>query len=122
VSDKVVENIEMHEVTISTDSNTPLQLIREKELEISGRVLGAKRQSDEIISQARKEAGEIVAGAEAASAEVAGGREKAIMQKAETEADAVRVAAEAEAKELRSRIDEKRSEGVRLVLEAIQQV
>lgn len=122
VSDKVVENIEMHEQTISTDSNTPLQLIREKELEISGRVLAAKRQADEVVSKARKEAAEIVGSAELASGETATAREKAIMQQAESEAAAVRTAAEAEAAELRARIDDKRPEAVRLVLDAIQQI
>ena len=40
----------MHKEFIATDSRTPLHLIREKELEISGRVLLAKREADEIVS------------------------------------------------------------------------
>ncbi len=39
MDDKVAENIQFHQETVETDQNSPLHLIREKEIEISGRVL-----------------------------------------------------------------------------------
>ena len=44
MDDNVAEEMRLHQETIATDANTPLHLIREKELEISGRVLAAKRE------------------------------------------------------------------------------
>ena len=65
MDDKSVEEIRMHKETIATDSNTPLHLIREKELEISGRVMKAKREADQIVTEARKRGAEVVSKAEA---------------------------------------------------------
>ena len=61
MDEKVLEEIKFHQETIATDANSPLHLIREKEIEISGRVLAAKREADEIVADARKKAAEIVA-------------------------------------------------------------
>ncbi len=120
MDEKVAEEIRMHKETIATDSNTPLHLIREKEIEISGRVLAAKREADEVVAEARKKAAEVLAKAEAEGGEGA---------------------AKSEAVDLRSRrggrgrscertrsptqlslpasIDAHRAEAVRLVLDAV---
>jgi vacuolar-type H+-ATPase subunit H len=119
VDEKVIDDIEMHKETIATDSNTPLHLIREKELEISGRVLAAKRQADEIVTEARKTAADVVAKAEAEGGAGAQASEKVILANAEKEASDLRAAAKAEAAELAGRIDTHRAEAVRLVLDAV---
>jgi vacuolar-type H+-ATPase subunit H len=119
VADKVVEEIRMHQETIGTDSNTPLHLIREKELEISGRLLAAKRQADEIIADARKRAAEIVAAAEAEGGEGAADKDAAIRAKADGEAADLRAQAQDEANKLKARVQERRKDAARLVLDAV---
>ena len=119
VDDKVVEEIRMHQETIATDANTPLHLIREKELEISGQVLAAKRQADEIITVARKKAAELVSTAEAEGG--AGAAEKDAQIRAKAEADAAKLIAEAkaEAARIQAQVDTRRDDAVRLVLDAV---
>ncbi len=86
MDEKVAEEIQMHKETIATDSNTPLHLIREKEIEISGSVLAAKRQADEIVTEARKKAAEVVSKAEAEGGSGAAVREDEILADADKEA------------------------------------
>lgn len=119
MDEKVVDEIRMHQETIATDANTPLHLIREKELEISGRVLAAKRQADEIVSESRRKAAEIVAKAENEGGSGAADREAVIRREAEADAARLRSEADAEAAALSSRIDARRDEAVRLVLDAV---
>lgn len=122
MSEKVVEDIKLHQETIASDQNTPLHLIREKELEISGRVLAAKRQADEVVTEARKKAAELVAKAESEGGSGAADREATIRAKADAEAARLRAEAEAEASALSTRIDARRDEAVRLVLDAVASV
>ena len=119
MDEKVVEEIRMHKETIATDSNTPLHLIREKELEISGRVLAAKREADQIVTEARKKAAELVAKAEAEGGTGAAQSEAAILAKADKDAVKLGEEAKIEAAELSGQIDAHRAEAVRLVLDAV---
>lgn len=122
MDEKVVEEIRMHKETIATDSNTPLHLIREKEIEISGRVLAAKRQADEIVADARKKAAELVAKAEAVGGAGGAEIEKTIQERAEKEAVQLEVGAKAEAATLAEQINSHRDEAVRLVLGAVTRI
>ena len=101
MDEKVVEEIRMHKETIATDSNTPLHLIREKEIEISGRVLGAKREADEIVAEARKKAGEVLAKAEAEGGAGAAESEAIIFARADEDAAKLREDAKSSAAELK---------------------
>lgn len=122
MDEKVVEEIRMHKETIATDSNTPLHLIREKEIEISGRVLTAKRQADEIVTEARKKAAELVAKAEAEGGAGGAEIERSIQVRADEEAVRLRAGAKAEAATLAEQINTHRDEAVRLVLGAVTRV
>ena len=119
MDDKVVEEIQMHQETIATDANTPLHLIREKELEISGQVLAAKRESDLIVTEARKKAAELVSRAEAVGGAGAADRDAAISAKADEEATQLRVEAQAEADRIKGQVDTRCADAVRLVLDAV---
>ena len=119
MDEKVAEEIRMHKETIATDSNTPLHLIREKEIEISGRVLTAKRQADEIVTEARKKAAEVLAKAEAEGGAGAAESEAVIVAKAESDAAQLRADAKSEAANLKGSIDAHRAEAVRVVLDAV---
>lgn len=122
MDENVVDEIRMHQETISSDANSPLHQIREKELEISGRVLAAKRQADELVTDARKKAAEIVAKAETEGGSGAADREAAIRVKAEAEAARLHSEAETEAASLGSQIDARRDDAMRLVLDVVASV
>jgi vacuolar-type H+-ATPase subunit H len=122
VDENVVEEIRLHQETIASDNNSPLHLIREKELEISGRVLSAKREADEIVATARKKAAEIVSTAEAEGGAGAADREKVIREEAAREADRLRQAALAEAATLKEQVEARREEATRLVLAAVTRI
>ena len=119
MDDKVVEEIQMHQETIATNANTPLHLIREKELEISGQVLASKRQADEIVAAARKKAAELVSHAEAVGGAGAADRDAAIKAKADEDAAKLKSEAAAEAAKIQAQVDARRGDAVRLVLDAV---
>ncbi len=119
MDENVVEEIRLHQETIAVDNNSPLHLIREKELEISGRVLSAKREADEIVANARKKAAEVVSTAESEGGAGAAHREKEIREQAAAEASRLREAAHEEAAQLRTQVEARRDEATRLVLDAV---
>lgn len=53
MDEKVLGEIKLHQDVVAKDANSPLYQIREKELEISGRVLAARNQADRLITEAR---------------------------------------------------------------------
>ena len=119
MEDKVVEEIRMHQETVASDNNSPLHLIREKELEISGKVLAAKREADQIVTEARKKAAELVSAAEAEGGVGAADREAAIKAEAEREAGRLHSEARAEADKLQAQVDLRRDDAVRVVLDTV---
>ncbi len=119
MDENVVDELRLHQETIAVDNNSPLHLIREKELEISGRVLSAKREADEIVASARKKAAEVVSTAEAEGGAGAADREKAIREAAEAEAVSLREAAHVEAAALREQVEARREVATRFVLDAV---
>lgn len=122
MEDKVAEEIQFHQETVETDQNSPLHLIREKEIEISGRVLRAKRESDEIVSDARKKAAEIISNAENEGSEGGQGRRAEIEAEAEAEAERVTAKAQAEVSELEAKVASQRDRAVELVLDTVARV
>lgn len=60
MDEKVLEEIRFHQDAVTRDANSPLFQIREKEMEISGRVFAARNQADKMISDARQRSLEIV--------------------------------------------------------------
>lgn len=98
---------------------TPLELIREKEAELSGRVLGAKREADDIVSDARKQAASIIQTATDES--VAASRESLRLIQDETEAQAKTMLGDAdtEALDLTSSIEPRIDTAVQFVVKAI---
>ncbi len=100
MEDKVLDDIKFHQETIEADAHSPLHLIREKEMEISGRVLAAKREAEEIVSAARKKSIDVIAKAEEESQVLAQEREKQVIQEVDQEIAKVKVDAETEAANL----------------------
>ena len=100
VDEKVLEELKFHQETIESDAHSPLHLIREKEMEISGRVLASKREAEEIVSAARKKAVDVVARAEEESQTLARDREKQVLEEVDREITQIKADAKAEADSL----------------------
>jgi vacuolar-type H+-ATPase subunit H len=122
VDDKVLEEIRFHQDVVEHDSSSPLHRIREKEMEISGRVLAAKQQADEIVSSARRQAADIVSKAEGEGDKLAKDSENKAVAEAEKEAAAIRAAAQKEAASLEEALAAKKDEASRLIVGAVTQV
>jgi vacuolar-type H+-ATPase subunit H len=65
VEEKLLEELQNQQSAVKRDANSPLFMIREKEMEISGRVLAAKQEAERLIADARRKAAEMVNRADA---------------------------------------------------------
>ncbi len=119
MNDKTVEDLEFHQNTVGSDANSPLHLIREKEIEISGQMLAAKRQADEIVAEARKRGASIVGSAHDEGAELAKKQEVEIRAQIEREIEEVGVQAERDAVALEETIAKRKAQAVTFVVESV---
>ena len=119
MDDKAVENLQFHQDTVSTDANSPLHLIREKEIEISGHMLAAKRQADEIVAEARKRGASIVGAAHDEGTELAKKQEEEIRAQIEREIAEVGTQADHDASALEATIAERRSKATAFVVDSV---
>ena len=119
MNDKTVEDLEFHQSTVGSDANSPLHLIREKEIEISGQMLAAKRQADEIVAEARKRGAGIVGSAHDEGAELAKKQEAEIRAQIEREIEEVGVQAERDALALEETIAQRKAQAVSFVVESV---
>lgn len=119
MDETVAEELEFHQQTVATDANSPLHLIREKELEISGRMLAAKRKADEIVAEARTKAAALVASAQDDAKEQSHATEKLV--KAELDQQVVQVGSDTDAAvaDLERIVEQKRDKAVTFVVEAV---
>lgn len=122
MEDKVLEEIQFHQDTVSRDVNSPLHLIREKEMEISGRVLAAKHEAEEIVAAARKRAVEAVQKAEEDGARLAAEQEKVVLAKVEQEIEQIKSSAVEESATLRKLIADRQSGAVEYVVKTVTSV
>ncbi|HSK46632.1 MAG TPA: V-type ATPase subunit subunit G family protein [Coriobacteriia bacterium] len=122
MDENVVEELQFHKQTVQSDDNSPLHLIREKEMEISGRVLAAKRQADEIVSAARKEAGGMIAAAHDQASTEAGKRDASVKAEMEQQMADVRAQAERDAAALEETIKARRGDAVAFVIESVARI
>jgi len=122
VEEKVLEEIQFHQDTVSRDANSPLHLIREKEMEISGRVLAAKKEAEEIVAAARKKAVEVVQTAEEEGARLAKTHEKAVLADVEKEIEAVKAGAVGDIETIQKLVDERSGRAVAFVVDSVTSV
>jgi vacuolar-type H+-ATPase subunit H len=121
--EKQLAEIAFHEDVVERAELSPLQLIREKETEISGRVLAAKKQADDVVSDARRKAADIVAKAEAADGDrVAQEVEDSAIAAAEQEAAESRNKAETDAVALAKTLSAKRAGAAEAIVKAVTEV
>ncbi len=122
MDEKVLEEIQFHQETLSRDANSPLHLIREKEMEISGRVLSAKKQAEDIVAEARKKATTTLAKAEEASKTLAHEQEKRVLEELEKETAQIKIDAGAEIDGLRSTVADRQASAVDFVVKTVTEV
>lgn len=122
MEDKVLEEIEFHQETVASDANSPLHLIREKEMEITGRVLTAKREAEEIVARARKKAVETTRRAEEESEQLAETHEQGVLSEVEREIELVGENTECEIAALRKTIASRTEDAVTFVVESVTSV
>ena len=122
VDDKVLEEINFHQDVVEHDSASPLHRIREKEMEISGRVLKAKQQADEIVAEARRKAAEIVAKAETEGDRLAREAEAGALAEADKEAAELRAKAQVDASALDEALAGRRALAAEAIVKAVTQV
>lgn len=119
VENQEATELEFHRDTISGDGNSPLHLIREKEIEISGRILAAKRKADDIISAARRDAVALVTEAQGDASHLVEESEAAAKQEVEKQAAEVRQQAETDIAELERSLEGKRRQAVSFVIDSV---
>lgn len=119
MGEKETAELEFHRQTIAGDANSPLHLIREKEIEISGRILAAKRKADEVIGKARREAVALVEEAQGDASHLVAERELAARAQVEKETAKVRAKAVAEIDELEGSIADKKRKAVSFVVDSV---
>ena len=118
MDENAAKNLEFHNQTVQADENSPLHLIREKEMEFSGRVLSAKREADEIVAQARKAAAALIADANKQAGELAKQREAEVQVNIERTMAEVRAQAEKDATALEATIGSRRQGAIDYVVES----
>jgi vacuolar-type H+-ATPase subunit H len=120
--EKRLGSIREAEDLIATDSTTPLHLIREKELELSGRVFQARDSAAETVTAARKEAAEIISKAERDSEAEAKAWEEQRMKEAHEEAEAVRAELDALVASMQEHVATSRGAAVDAVVERVTRI
>jgi vacuolar-type H+-ATPase subunit H len=98
---------------------TPLELIRKRESELTGRVLSAKREADVIVAEARKQASETIASATTEASLAAKEHAARLLDEAREEAARVVSEAEAEAAALGETMTSRRGKAVAHVLDSV---
>jgi len=116
VDEKVLEEIQFHQDVINKDADSPLFQIREKEIEISGRVLAAKTKAEAVVAEARKKAADIVGKADDEGERLAREHEAKALAEAEGEADKIRAGVGTDVEAIRATISSRSSDAVSLVV------
>jgi len=116
VDDKVLEDIKFHQDVVNKDASSPLYQIREKEMEISGRVLAARGEADKILSDSRKKAAGITEQAEVDAKAAAKARVVELMETSKQEAAEILKATEDEVASLTVSLREHHDDAVSYIV------
>jgi vacuolar-type H+-ATPase subunit H len=122
VDEKVLEEYQFHKETVVADVNSPLHLIREKEMEISGRVLEAKKEAEEIVADARRKAVEIVQKAGVEGERLSAEEETRVAAQVEIDVAKVREDAGQSVEALRGAVGDRMDKAVEYVVEVVTRV
>ncbi|KAF0207796.1 MAG: V-type ATPase subunit subunit G family protein [Actinomycetota bacterium] len=122
MDEKVLEEIRFHQDVVNKDANSPLYQIREKEMEISGRVLAAKTQAEKIVTDARKAAADTLRTAETDADKAAKKHAETAVSKAEAEAAELRGKITVDTDVLKKELEKRHSEAVDAIVSIVTSV
>lgn len=122
MDEKVLEEIRFHQDVVTKDANSPLYQIREKEMEIAGRVLAARTQAEKMVAAARQKATSIVQQAQAESERVAQEHAEKLLADAEATAEEIRRQVEVDAAALEKALSARKDEAVDFVTRLVMTV
>jgi vacuolar-type H+-ATPase subunit H len=118
-----LEHIKFYQDVIKKElPNSPLYLIREKELEISGRVLSIRKKAEQVVADARKKAVETLAGGESEGESAAREVEQSMIAEAEQEAAKILANVDSEVAEVEAKAKQRRAKAVEVVVAAVTKV
>ena len=119
VDDKVLEEIQFHQDVIAKDASSPLYQIREKEIEISGRVLAARQKAEALIADARRKAAETVNTAQTEGETKAREHEAKSLADAAEQAKKLRAGIGGEIEAIDSTMAQRKAKAVETVIKAV---
>lgn len=119
MDEKVLEEIRFHQDAVTGDASSPLFQIREKEMEISGRVFAARNQADKMISDARQRAVEIVRGAQSDAERLAKEHGDKVLAEMEKSVEDVEANGVAEVAALRKELAARQGEAAEFVVKLV---
>ena len=122
VDDKVLEEIQFQQDVINRDTTSPLYQIREKEIEISGRVLAAKQKAEAIVADARRKSAETVNKARSDGEMAAREHEAASLAQAEKKAAELRAGVVDEVAAIEAQVASRLSAAVDSVVKAVSEI
>lgn len=98
---------------------SPLHLIRQKELEISGKVLAARREADAAVAEARRKAAEIVSEASERSRVDTSGQDELIRAESRERIAEIEAAERIEVAEIQAQVERRFDDAVSMVMSVV---
>lgn len=114
-----IEQIKFHQDVIVKDATSPLYQIREKEMEIHGRILAARSEAEKIVADARQKAAEIIRNAEAEAERRAKEHAEEVLAQAEAAVASVKREAEVATTDLEKTLTARQNEAVDFVVKLV---
>lgn len=116
MDEHVLEEIRFHQDVVTKDANSPLFQIREKEMEIAGRVLAARTEAEKLVAGARQSASETIKSAETTCELLAKERTEQVLSEAEVAVASVKSQSEVDTAALEQALLARQADAVDLVV------
>jgi vacuolar-type H+-ATPase subunit H len=119
MDDKTLGDIKFHQDVLAKDAGSPLFQIREKEMEISGRILSAKLQAETIVSEARRRALDLVKDAQGEADQLAKEHGAKVLADAEATIAGVKSEGKAEVEKMEQELAARRDAAAEYVVKLV---
>jgi vacuolar-type H+-ATPase subunit H len=119
MDEQVLDEIRFHQDVVTRDANSPLFQIREKEMEIAGRVLAARTEAEKLVASARQNASDTIKNAEATSEQLAKERSEQVLAETEVAVASVKPQGVVDTAELEQSLAARQADAVDLVVRLV---
>lgn len=119
MEEKLLEELQQAQGAVKRDVSSPLFMIREKEMEISGRVLASKQEAERIVAEARRKAVETINRAEAESTSASEDHQTKLIADAEAQVTGLRDGFEDEVAPIKQAIAQRRDDAIGAVVRMV---